>query len=240
MGINRYKFDESLFENIDTQEKAYWLGFILADASIQIRLSGQAIIKIGLASIDREHPAKFKLFLGSEIPIKDYLSGNGKNDIKSKSSEICITSKKMVDDLAKLGLGPRKSHTVLMPTVREDLVSHLIRGIWDGDGSVLFRAPQARYPKNIRPEVQICGNINIVTSIQDILVKELNCTKTKIFPASSIFLFRYVGQTAKGIVNYLYKDSTVYLDRKMEKANNILSWESIRKNYPANRLKVVG
>ena len=34
---NRTKFNESIFDNIDSEEKAYWLGFIYADGYISSR-----------------------------------------------------------------------------------------------------------------------------------------------------------------------------------------------------------
>lgn len=52
----KYKFDENFFENIDTEEKAYWLGFIYADGAVfkrtlSIRLSTKDIHHLSLIHI---------------------------------------------------------------------------------------------------------------------------------------------------------------------------------------------
>lgn len=230
----RYTLNENIFEIIDTEEKAYWLGFLLADGSICVREStGQSTIKLNLASIDKNHIQKFLDFVGCDMPIKTYMVGNGANDNLSESCEITITSKKIVSDLAKLGIGPKKSFTVEIPEVAEHLIRHLIRGIWDGDGSVLFRKSRPT-DKNFRPEVQLCGNIKVVEKAQNYLIDKLDISKVGIFEVGNIFLFRYVGQSAREISKLLYDDATIYLDRKYEKYLLIRDWKTLI-SYPKNQ-----
>jgi hypothetical protein len=223
--MKKYKVDDTVFENIDNEEKAYWLGFILADGSIQIRKNtGQHLLKISLAIKDKEHLIKFKTFIKTQIPIKEYLVGNGLNDNKSKSCEIIIYNKKIVQDLIKLGIGPKKSFNVKIPTIKKSLLSHLIRGIWDGDGSVLFRARNSKYPDYYRPEVQICGNSFVLGKINDIFKDKLFLSKSKLSPIGNIFVFRKSSSSAQKIAKYLYKDSTIHLNRKYEKAIQCINW----------------
>lgn len=223
----RYTLNENIFEIIDTEEKAYWLGFLLADGSICVRKNtGQSTIKISLASIDKNHIQKFLDFVGCDMPIRTYMVGNGANDNLSESCEVTITSKKIVSDLAKLGIGPKKSFTVEIPKVAEHLVKHLVRGIWDGDGSVLFRAKRKKYPDNFNPEVQICGNEKVVGKINDIFVEKLGLKRATLTPTAKIFLFRKTSLPAKIVVEYLYKDCTIALDRKLEKAKLCMNWQS--------------
>jgi hypothetical protein len=233
--MRKYSLDETVFETVDTEEKAYWLGFLLADGSIQIRKSGQAVIKLSLAIIDYKHLEKWKIFLNTEMPIKKYLVSNGKNDNKSESCEITITSKKIVNDLAKLGIGSNKSHTVKFPEIREDLVRHMIRGIWDGDGSVLYRKSKSTHT-NHRPEIQLCGNYNICSHVKHYLVNKFNISDVKLHAVSTIFLFRYVGQSAKEVLDFLYSNCNIYLNRKYEKYTIIKPWKPIIK-YPKNTKK---
>ena len=49
------------FEIIDTEEKAYWLGFLYADGSVS---STDNRIELGLAEKDLNHIEKFKEFIG--------------------------------------------------------------------------------------------------------------------------------------------------------------------------------
>jgi hypothetical protein len=230
--MQKYNIAESIFNCVDNEEKAYWLGFILADGSLQIRKSGQAVLKLSLAIEDKNHLQKFLNFIQCNMPIKEYLVGNGLNSNKSKSCEITITSKKIVEDLGKLGIGPRKSFTVEMPSVREDLVRHLIRGIWDGDGSVLFRKNKPTNT-NFRPELQLCGNYKVLETVQNYLISKLSISKVNLCKTSSIFLFRYVGQAGQQVANYLYDNANVFLDRKYDKYLLIKDWKTLV-NYPKN------
>ena len=222
--MRKYTIDEFVFRVIDNEDKAYWLGFILADGSVQIRKSGQAILKLSLAIKDKEHLQKFLNFIKCDMSIKEYLVGNGLNSNKSESCEITITSKEIVQDLIKLGIGPRKSHTVEIPTIRKDLVRHLIRGIWDGDGSVLYEPRDKKYPNNFNPKVQICGNKSVLDKINDIFEKKLLLSKSKLTPTGSIFVFRKSTNSAKKVVVYLYKDCNIALTRKLEKAKLCMNW----------------
>ena len=49
------------FETIDTEEKAYWLGFLYADGSVS---SNEDKIELGLAEQDMHHIEKFRDFIG--------------------------------------------------------------------------------------------------------------------------------------------------------------------------------
>lgn len=42
----------------------------------------------------------------------------------------------MFEDLDKLGIRPNKSLDCIFPSLCEDLMSHFIRGLFDGDGCV--------------------------------------------------------------------------------------------------------
>lgn len=57
---NRCKFNEHIFDCIDTEEKAYWLGFIFADGYIS---STNYSFELSLKSSDIEHLNKFNIFM---------------------------------------------------------------------------------------------------------------------------------------------------------------------------------
>ena len=59
---NKTKFNENIFDCIDTEEKAYWLGFIFADGSI--RSNGSFIFELSLKGSDINHLHKFNTFMG--------------------------------------------------------------------------------------------------------------------------------------------------------------------------------
>ena len=73
LGINLYnyhnelKFNNKVFDSIDTEEKAYWLGFLFADGSVSARDNQ---VELSLSSIDRGHLQKFRRFLESKNEVK--------------------------------------------------------------------------------------------------------------------------------------------------------------------------
>jgi DNA-binding transcriptional regulator WhiA len=62
MGPKVYTVNEAVFDTI-TEESAYWLGFLMADGSINTGKTGNPRIALTLAERDREHLVKFRKFL---------------------------------------------------------------------------------------------------------------------------------------------------------------------------------
>lgn len=61
--LRTYSLDENVFEVVDTEEKAYWLGFLYADGYVS---DAKNDIEIGLAEKDAAHLEKAKLFFNTE------------------------------------------------------------------------------------------------------------------------------------------------------------------------------
>ena len=59
-GNRKYFFNESIFDNIDTAEKAYWIGFITADGYINEK---RGWLSIQLQYSDIDHLKKFAKFI---------------------------------------------------------------------------------------------------------------------------------------------------------------------------------
>ena len=51
----KYEFDFNYFENIDTEEKAYWLGFLYADGCVTPNT-----VRVELQASDKKHIEKFR------------------------------------------------------------------------------------------------------------------------------------------------------------------------------------
>ena len=58
--------DESFFDQIDTEKKAYWLGFLTADGSVNLK---NGSITLALKASDQAHIYKFAADLGSQHPV---------------------------------------------------------------------------------------------------------------------------------------------------------------------------
>lgn len=115
--------DDSYFDQINTKEKAYWLGFLYADGYND----EQASVELALQEIDKPHIEKFKTAIHS----KHRLSYK----TKTKAYRINIRSRQLCKALTKYGCSNHKSYTMDIPSgIPHMLISHFIRGYFDGDG----------------------------------------------------------------------------------------------------------
>src|SRR5688572_26837187 len=122
----KYNLNEQFFEKINTEEQAYWLGFLYADGCILERKIGQSALHVKLA--ETEPLIKLAQSLKTNRPIATYVSQNGYN-IGKLYHTLTIVSDKIVQDLRQYGCVPRKSLTLKFPNnLPEFLVSHFIRG----------------------------------------------------------------------------------------------------------------
>lgn len=212
-----YFYNDDFFENINTEEKAYWYGFILADGCI----SRDKDLIIKLNERDKIHLEKFVKSIGgnnqiSIIKAKCIVNGIKYND--SYQACLSIRSEKMVADLKKHGLTPNKSHLVKIPTLNdESLYIHFWRGVFDGDGhySIYNQKNSAGKIYKIL-EFGLCGNINVISAFTDWINQQLNFN-LNIHKDKSIFKVRCVCKKANKISNLFYKDAIIYLDRKLKK-----------------------
>jgi hypothetical protein len=199
-----YSLDENIFHKIDSHEKAYWLGFIASDGSIY-----NNSLKIGLSFKDFAHLEKFRAFLKAEHPIHTYYPiVKGK---KYKSCEFSIRSDVMIADLLKLNIGTNKSMTLEPAPIKIRYFNSYILGIVDGDGC--FSVDKLGQMK-----MNIISSLPICQFIMDVLVEHCNITPTKIGKEkrSEGMNYCYFGGNikVKSIVDFLYRDASVCLDRK--------------------------
>jgi len=211
----RYMVDETFFDVIDTPEKAYWAGFILADGFIH-RVKGQLPGGVGirLASVDRGHLEKFKTALSSDHPIRHEVSNPSPGNIvqgRHPSDKIVIYSIKLAASLGRLGIVPAKSK-IVEPYLDfpKELHRHYWRGAVDGDGCIFFH--------NISWGVNLVGTKAVVDAFKAFLLANGVLSNAQVLPKQSIFSFTVAGsRVSKQVADLLYKDATIYLDRKYEK-----------------------
>jgi DNA-binding transcriptional regulator WhiA len=190
------------FEIIDSEEKAYWLGFLYADGSVG---SAEDKIELGLAEKDLKHIEKFRDFMGISNKIS-YREA-------TKSYRMSFRSTKCKQDLIDKGCVPKKSLILNFPTesqVPKTLIRHFIRGYFDGDG--WFTNTESCF------QIGIIGTENFIKGFLD-NIENIN-KDNKIFTVHrENGAKRYVFGAYQDVLNFLnwiYKDSNVYLDRKYE------------------------
>lgn len=131
----KYNLNHDYFENIDTPEKAYWLGFIYADGYISS--SNGKKVGIALSTNDRDHLEKFKKCIDATYPIKDYTTDLAYKS-NAKYSRIIVSSDKMYNDLIQHGVYEKKTDILKPPTIKKDLEKFFILGYFDGDGTIFL------------------------------------------------------------------------------------------------------
>ncbi len=202
----RKQIDESFFEFINTEEKAYILGFIYADGYITGTKFG-----IKQSKKDYEILEKIRKALKSEHKIGIYINNNGYINGNEYCSFI-VDRKKIVDDLISLGVCENKSKILKFPNynqVPKKMINHFIRGYFDGDGSV--------YLSNNHIYSNFTGTENVLINIK----KELNDlglnTKASIrkYPEKDIYDFKLGGENImKKFYHILYDGATIFMNRK--------------------------
>lgn len=215
--MNKYSYNKDFFETIDTEEKAYWLGFLYADGCINKIYRNDKLksmdIELSLCKRDENHLQKFLNSLESDIKIKHKsIKLNGKI---YEASRVTVCCTKMCRDLCDKGCTPQKSLTLKFPTVDvidDKLLKHFIRGYFDGDGCVSISK------ENIII-VNFVGTLNFLKGVSNFLLKNSIIYKEPSYvqKGNAFQMFIYGADIIKQFYKFLYDDATVYLDRKYEK-----------------------
>jgi hypothetical protein len=112
------------FKVIDSDEKAYWLGFIAADGVVYIG-GRQHTVRIDLQPRDRHWIERFRDIIAPGMQITKH---------GDRSYSFGIGSQELVHDLIAIGITPRKSLTLEWPQVPDPFVMPFLCGYFDGDG----------------------------------------------------------------------------------------------------------
>ena len=204
---NSLKFDNTVFDIINTEEKAYWLGFLYADGYVGLTDNR---VELTLQLSDVNHIEKFKTFLNSDCKIST----------NSYRSRLSIKDEKIKKDLINLGCTPQKSLILKFPTddkVPKELIRHFIRGYFDGDGSLCVTEKTK--------SIDILGTYDFLYQ----LCLESNIATSKIYVSKSKSnkVFRIVLGSRIDLYNfskYIYDDCNIYLDRKYEKFKKLMEY----------------
>lgn len=218
--MSKYNYNKDYFSIIDTEEKAYWLGFLYADGCITRFYRNEKLrsmsLELCLCKKDKEHLNKFLTCLDSNVPIKERISKiNGK---QYKSYRVVINCTKLCYDLINLGCTPQKTYTIKFPTydiVPKKYIRDFLRGFFDGDGCICITEI------NNKPHIvtNFSGMSDMLKSISDFLISE---KILRVVPKihnderreKTYNMYFYGSDSNKEFLDYIYKDSIIYLDRK--------------------------
>lgn len=210
---SKYVINSSYFETIDSQEKAYILGFLYADGSnrevsskisILLQYRDKEILERILNEMNGTHPIK-KVSILQKKGICEY-------------SKITICDKYMSRCLAEKGCFENKTNLLRFPTeeqVPSYLLQHFIRGYFDGDGCFYYDSKRNKFEISIASSISFVKEMQIrLNQILDIPIRNLKFSK--VAPYTGIYRFSGRLQFLK-FRDWLYKDATIYLQRKYDK-----------------------
>nr|DAN04877.1 MAG TPA: endonuclease [Caudoviricetes sp.] len=214
-------YDEFFFDKIDTEEKAYWLGFIYADGYLA---TNRNAIGIELKATDASHLEKFRDALQSEHEIKIYHKNStfGPQD----NARFTFSSKHMHTILLSYYKSPNKTFEGHFPIdfVPEPLQRHFIRGFFDGDGSISMGISTMKEGNLYKFQLSFIGQKKTLETIEKL--SEFSWNWSQRFPERNTDNW----QIQNGRVNecltfldYMYHDATVFLDRKYQRYQAIIS-----------------
>ena len=216
--------NENYFQELDSKDKAYFLGFIYADGFITKPSHGQNILGLTLAEI--EPIDKFKKYIQTNKKVGYYKKTSSYSN-KSYEYKLALNSDKLVSDIEKLGVIERKTLTLTFPNIREDLIPHFIRGYFDGDGSVfLHKDSRKEYSYNEYLGINICGTKEFLVALTKHLpfLEEGQCIYKEERKETNCWNLKMISNIRSlELYHYMYKDcNDLYLSSKRETFENFI------------------
>lgn len=209
-----YNLNENFFDNIDTEEKAYILGFWYADGANCIEYNRTHLT---LQEDDKEILDKMKEIMEIEKPLQ-YYNKSKKNPNWKNTYTLVIYSKHVCQKLKELGCGPRKTFVLEFPDfklISKDLIYHFIRGYFDGDGSI-------SRPIDTGCHISFTSSYNFCKGLENFLKEDLNLECKTILHKNGkngILMITKMSEVKK-LCEKMYENASIYLERKYSKYIN--------------------
>ena len=211
--------DISFFEDW-SQELAYVVGFFLADGHMA-DYSKTRSYNICFSVIDKDIIEKIAKVCGYKYTVKKYIYGT------TIMYSINISGRLIWEFFESLGFTHNKTFTTRIPKqIPQELMHHFIRGVFDGDGSVCFNKTY--------PQADIAGFKLFIDDVSKV------CTKYNLIRKyRRSFIIEYNGQKAIDFLNYIYKDSTIHMDRKYKRYLKALKWRNSRSSRTDQEIELL-
>ena len=216
----KYNVDESYFENIDSEEKAYWLGFLFADGCVK-KNAGSYTVALQLAEKDKGTVEKFKKSIKSEHPIVKYYDKR----VDKNYYGIYITNFRFATNLMQSDCLPRKTFDAIFPFDKMDksLIHHFVTGYFDGDGCITWTNRKYKYAV-----VNLCLSKKSGEQLQKYVLDNLGI-KSSLNMSRSIHRLDFSTQQALSFLRWVYSDSNIYMERKYKRFLNAIDDDNKRK-----------
>lgn len=208
--------NHSYFKDIDSEHKAYWLGFIYADGSVRQAKgkgdNGGWTLSMELKESDQYILKTLCEDLESDKNPRTYTTNINRKGWKGKhNAKVVFHSKQLCQDLIRWGAIPNKTHKLKsLPNIPSNLIRHFLRGYFDGDGTIYINS------KSKRIRTAFYGTHDFVDSIQTYLNQELEIKEKKVTDQkeAKVSFISYSYRESLILCEWLYEGATVYLERK--------------------------
>ncbi len=202
---NQTPVSHSFFDNIDSKEKAYVLGYWVADGHIQTNERAHSTLyNVGFTSKDKEHLETIKNLLSSTHKVSEKSCG---------SYRLIIGSKTMANALKSLGYSSSKSSEAHYPDIPSDVNSHFIREVFDGDGCITRDNVKKSYGPSLA--VHFNGTEKLLRGINEGLPVDLNIRECK---NKNMWRMRGRSEPAETACKFMYQNSKgIRMTRKYER-----------------------
>lgn len=210
---NKYNLNSDYFTKLDCEDKAYWLGFLMADG-----YNSGKFIRVDIKDDGHLDKLRDLVYPDKDMPVRTKNNGT--------VYYLTINNAQILYDLNRHGIVQRKSMVAAYPSIDSTLNRAFIRGVFDGDGCLTY-SMDGNYR---RYKFSIVGNkdlLNIIhQTLSDCTGVYLAMRKHKTITEISV----KGNQQIMKVLNWLYTDSTMHLDRKFEKYQDMLQhYESKKK-----------
>lgn len=207
MGTHKYKYNWAFFET-DSEELYYFLGFVAADGYIS-----DNDIEIGLNVQDENLLERFRDLICPNKPIY-------KKD-RTNSCTLKISCKSKINRFKEFFsmVSNKKHEEMIFPNIEDKYIKHFIRGYIDGDGTIDTTKGYKNNKVYIGLRLRILGNYEFLN--------ELNKKTKLIYPhktnaiskkgQENVYVITYNFSTARALLEWLYENSNIYLNRKHAK-----------------------
>ena len=204
----KYEVNDFYFDNIDAPNKAYILGFLWADGHNNTK---KGIIEMRLQENDKHILEDISTEIHNNRPLY-FCSENRPNH--QDTYRIYITSRHISDVLLGYGMCSNKTYVLQWPTCINGLmIPHFLRGFTDGDGSI------GNYNMSWAGTEMMLSKIKYILNDTFGIDAKIRDTKTEVIKTLSV---TKKIDTIK-ILNWIYKDADLKLNRKFLKYQELIN-----------------
>jgi hypothetical protein len=221
--VNHYFFD------VWSPEMAYVLGYICADGNIQHKKQGGKLISFAVGAKDKDYLQQIADLMDLRLPLRPYT--NKKTGISTY--HVCASSPILYDRLVELGVHERKSWDMQwLSSIPKNLISHFVRGYFDGDGDIHIRIRHDRKEaKQLR--MRIVGREDFLRGVKThfnaVIGREIGSMSPHSTSEGHFELAYWGNKTALAFAAWMYDQSTpqTRLDRKYQVYQDFLNTRNV-------------